>query len=440
MTSGSYNELLSAGHSLSDIRCHGLSTQGGWRNKKRMSRILAVSACLLVTCHVFGSSTVRCKYSVRDVAFVNVHGKAWQLQLTKTDEISPSKFLQWNEMLRAKLEGSNVGYVWVEPGSKEANRPGGSNETKDSLPPMALIGMEGMSIPVSTDSNGTFNVVLDSVLNSPAREEILTQVVDSLCVFVIVESGNEQLDGEARATVAAAIEQLKKQMWTLEKPAEKEPAMVTILNAEQRREKWLLQSIGIDPTERPAVAIIYGQGRRLGEVLVGGDIQQEKLVGRASVCGQDCECDLNRDWLYGIQMIHRWDKQRERAAELSLSFDPRSAFVIAEVAQIMQKNGGRNFGQNSGQPRVDLGGGLIIHDLDRISNPEKSMPPNSGKRQGNQVSEREDKKMERNKAMKLEDTGMDVAPGVSIPWTLFVGLAAVSVIVFVYRLGKWYSA
>ena len=55
-------------------------------------------------------------------------------------------------------------------------------------------------------------------------------------------------------------------------------------------------------------------------------------------------------------------------AEASLSFDPNSAFVIAEVAQIIQKNSAGL----APDGRVNLGGGLVIHDLDRIGDTQDS--------------------------------------------------------------------
>lgn len=311
-------------------------------------------------------SVLRCKYSVRDVAFVNVHGKAWRLCLIKPPNLDEQTFGKWSSDLRTQLERSNVGHVWLADDSDEAaslRRQAAvvkaEAQSAPELPQMFLVAPDGRLEHLIPDSSLSFSANIQRLISSSARTKVLEQVVDSLCVFVVFESGDPAKDSKIRIIVEAAVERVNHQMWTLEKPTDKGPAMV-VVDSSQPDEAAFMSSVGVDSGGLPAVAVIYGQGRRLGSVLKGDDIGLEKLIGRASICGQDCECELNREWLYRDQMIHVWNQRLEREVENSLTFDPRSAFVVAEVTQILNKNNS----QLVDESQFDLGGGLIIHDLE----------------------------------------------------------------------------
>ena len=93
-------------------------------------------------------------------------------------------------------------------------------------------------------------------------------------------------------------------------------------------------------------------------------------LGEPQFAEGDCECDLDRDWLYGHQMVHRWTTNLENQALSTLNFDPFAAYVKSEVAAIVRKAGR----ESSPGDAIDLGPGLIIHDLDAI---ESKQPTNS---------------------------------------------------------------
>ncbi|MDG1873582.1 MAG: hypothetical protein P8J27_06705 [Mariniblastus sp.] len=386
----------------------------------RVWLLIPIVACLVSkkTIAVDPGDFSRCKYSVRDVAFVNVHGKPWQLQLIKPANVETNEFESWNEELRTRLRDSNVGYVWLSADSTEALSLESNNliiqdgKTSVSQPRSFLTSPDGLTRPMQrTDS---FDNDIQLLISSPKRTEVLNQAVDSLCVLVVFECGIEAKDSKARATAESAINRINKQMWTLEKPTDRGPALV-VVDAQDPRESGFVNSVGVESRNSPAVAVIYGQGRRLGDLLVGDQITLKKLVGRASVCGQDCECELNRDWLYQQQIIHVWTQELERKAESGLSFDPLSAFVVAEVAQILAKNSDQILDAN----KVDLGGGLIIHDLGPI--PEQD--PTSNAPTAREVP-----------PASLENVDLEQESNPSaFPWALLVVLMAITLIVLIFK-------
>ena len=378
---------------------------------------------------VSANESLRCKYSVRDVAFVNVHGKSWQLDLIKPADASEAQLTQWNRTLKSQLDTSNLGYVWHDADSSEAKTLL-SYAKGQTHPVMCLTHSSGTVIPV-TNSNPDFHDRISALVHSPLRQQLLKQLPQSLCVFLFIKGADEAENSKAKQAMLSAIEQVDKQLWMLEKASDEGASFVEV-NGTDPAEILPLSSIGVDPDQTnalPAIAIMYGQARRLGDIVSGTEITRKKLVALASICGSDCECALDRNWLYGTQMLHDWPVDVERQTEEGLDFDPKSAFVMAEVAQILQKTGVNS----AGKEFVELGAGLIIHDLDdRPVDPEPDRPEAA---RLNQVPPEEPVKPV-NTADNLQ-TRLSAADNpdssTELPWFLFGGLAVGAIVVMIVR-------
>src|SRR5690606_38634283 len=55
---------------------------------------------------------------------------------------------------------------------------------------------------------------------------------------------------------------------------------------------------------------------------------------------QDCECELDREWMKGPLLPARWDAGRQQQALQSLGFDPENPLVRAEVSRIVLRGPG----------------------------------------------------------------------------------------------------
>ena len=383
--------------------------------------LVAIGFCLFLPGQSIAEELVRCKYSVRDVAFVNVHGKSWQLRLVKPPAVESEKFEEWNLALRNQLADSNIGYAWYDSDSDVGKQIQLARPDAAETPLMDLVRLGATDSPLAVPSSDQLEEGLRRLVQSPIRDEIFSKLVDDLCVFVFVPSGDESKDTSAESELKAAVKRVNDQMWTLEKPTDSGPSIIVVPQSRFSEEKWLLTSLGINGDSRPSVAVLYGQGRLLGEMLSGDEITADALLTRASICGQDCECSLNRNWLYGVQILHRWNIALERRVEASLDFDPNSAFVIAEVAQILQKNVGT---VNQASP-VMLGGGLVIHelvDLDPDSNleaePAEAYPIELDLKAVEVSKESLNKGVGKNTIETMVEE--DRTPAVSMPWVILL--------------------
>lgn len=394
--------------------------------------LIAILPMVVLVEPIDPSAVLPCKYSVRDVAFVNVHGKSWQLDLVKPVNYSEAEFVRWNKTLKDKLRSSNVGFAWHEADSQLARRlelPSASPVG----PRIYLTDNQGLVLPIEFGDED-FETCIDRIIHSPARERLLDHVTDSLCIFLLVRGASEAENANAKETLMAAVKQIEKQMWMMEKPSDKGPQVIEI-EASDPAEMVTMRSIGIDPQvarSLPAIAIIFGQARRLGEVLLSDQFETKNLVSLASICGSDCECQLDREWLYGQQMVHDWTIDRERAAEASLDFDPKSAFAIAEVAQILQKNSRETVGSS----HVNLGAGLVIHDLDQLENETKVTEDFATDDQISEPLDSNDYSDAESLGSNSDSisTSQDASP--HVPWFLFVGLAVGAIFIALFRMFK----
>ena len=399
-----------------------------------------------------------CKYSVRDVAFVNIENSNWRLLIQEPADLDESEKKSCDTEIEGFLEQVNLTHQWVKPGSDffRASEPVGEGKFQVGL----VDSNDNMIMSERVDSS-SLQQSLQQIINSPKRDEILEKTVSSLCVYVLVESGDRRQDKIAHNLVTEAIAETTAQLWSLEKPTQDGPALVTIGYSDRESESWLIKMLGIEASDKPLVCLVYGQGRRMGDILTGDTLQKKNLVWMAGVCGRDCECSLDRDWLYGHQFVHRWDKTKERAVEEVLGFDPRSALVVAEVAQILRKTA-RERGRTVPDMN-DQSSGLVIHDLaegtgskknskgsdenqsNNIVNeqhrktsgndtPSESTGGNSVNKTDSLASPGSEKGEQVNQVTDSDQTNADADQRSNIPWTILIVAAGTSLVVIGWKL------
>ena len=163
-------------------------------------------------------------------------------------------------------------------------------------------------------------------------------------------------------------------------------------------------------------------------------------------------------------MVNRWciagRKNLSEERRKSLDFDPRSAFVVAEVSQILQK-GNREGRSNQG---VDLGGGLVLHDFDEAASQSEMQSEMQNEDRSETSSEIETEQTQANpsspgaewvgraggsgkqrrsedhvsslsvEADNARDSESEASSSPGIPWFLLAGLGVVTILVLVLRV------
>ncbi len=321
-------------------------------------RLQAALACLGLA-----SVAVICRYTIRDIGFVNLRPDEYVLTRVvsaENKETVLSKELsalgavlchdsnlrvtglnaqrtqdgQWRDL----LDGAGLDAAWFLTGA--------------DLPPLLL--------PVSTAGGpeAELRAAVEWALDSPLREEWRQQALSTFASLWIFEGLDPQANAAASAEVDAAVDALRRLAPSLPRPLQHPARVRRIGVAEQESAPVSLWSLGLtDPEQRPAVAVLYGRAKCAGEVLVGDSIRETELVTQLALVGSSCECDTDRQWLSEPSLPLRWTPSMQRQAADSLGFDPESPMVVAEVQRILAQvqSGHRGSGSAGGVAALLLG-------------------------------------------------------------------------------------
>lgn len=208
-------------------------------------------------------------------------------------------------------------------------------------PNVILVSPEGrakvFTLNSTEDLTQTVWSILENIVTSSARDKLINLIIQSYGVIYFIEGNNSIENIKARKIVDAAIEEIKLVMMSLPKPVHIPPAIITIESNELEKEGILLWSLGWEDHDKskPAVALIYGRGRRMGPMLKGDNIKADVIKNMLRFIGEDCECGLDRSWMLGTMVPLRWDSKLKAAVLKQYGFDADNPMVISEMSQIL---------------------------------------------------------------------------------------------------------
>jgi len=274
-----------------------------------------------------------CRYSVRDVGFVEIHPAPYRLRFFEEAIGSATRLQELLAVSRLALEGTNV---VVEKGTERAERTEGTSGT-DS--PTVLLESPDPEIAPLAHSGpvDSWRFSPDTLASSKVRERYLERMLDIYAAILFVESVDARANEDAMAGIDSAIAQTKEYMTKIPKPVNAPPEAIAIPSDDS--EEVLLWSLGVTDRTIPHVAVLFGRGRRIGEVLSGSDITAENLFEILSVVGLDCECGLDRSWMQGTCAPLRWDEETQERVAKALDFDPENPVAKMEISQILSQGG-----------------------------------------------------------------------------------------------------
>lgn len=268
-----------------------------------------------------------CRYSVRDTGFVDLGGGGYRLEWVVPGGFPEGARRDAMAAASAMLAESNVRLEW------------GAARVGDG-PTLRMVDGQGRVLELGPAEAGEDPFrVLDRAVTSPARERLLRECLRAYAVVVIVEGTEDALNARAVATARAAVEEVARRIPGMPKPVDVPPQVMVVPRSEVASERVLVWGLGLEPGEaaEPRLALVYGRGRRLGTPLEGPLITATTLRERLVLVGQDCECDLDREWLRGPLVPARWDAAMQQVASKALGFDPENPMIRAEVSRIVER-------------------------------------------------------------------------------------------------------
>jgi hypothetical protein len=276
---------------------------------------------LLIACLVVG--VLPCRYTVRDLGFVDLSGPDYLLRLHADDESdrTPAADFEAESNLRFERVAATDGPRW--------------SLVREGRPDLLLSGIE-----TSLGDMGAA-AALEHVLGSAVLTRISSDALDTFAFALIVE-GSERGDNEALHDLVAEAEQ------RLDSVADQLPRRIdwplrtiVVKAGDREQEAVLLWALGLDqeefgPTDS-AIALVYGRGKLAGPVLVGEELELREVLAQLVLIGESCECETNRAWADEPRLPLRWTDKQRAAASAALGFDPDSPMVKGEVARILAR-------------------------------------------------------------------------------------------------------
>lgn len=283
---------------------------------------------------------VACRYSVREVGFVDLDEAPYHFYLypgnASEDAVARVKRAAYTAFIDAHVIIHEVG-----PDTKtEADYV--KRHHLESFPAGVLVAPEGQSLPVdfpadALEDDDALLDILHPLVQSPKREELAEKVVGPFCTLLLIHGDDAKLNVTTKAKIEAAIEELTDNMDQLEKGTEVPPQLVELTAAERNAEIPLLWSLGLEPKDlgQPRVAVLFGRARRMGSILRADRVSQESLMEVLTLIGASCECGLDRKWMQGPMLLLEWDNTDQAELAKHLGFDPESPLVKTEISQII---------------------------------------------------------------------------------------------------------
>jgi hypothetical protein len=353
----------------------------------RVTRTTLSVVCMAMS--IVAGSAVACKYSVRDVAFVDIlpspyhayiHVDATTSQTTRDAITAASSAV----FLDANVDGTVVDLA-TDPDHHSARGVTGP------LPRIVLESPDGrtMSVPVGEGGAPSKNDVweaIEAVATSRVRRRIRRRMFDAHTVILIAEGASAASNGQAARIAEDATSRVRETMDELPKPIAKPPYTIVIPASRGDEEAVLLWSLGVERThaDDAYVVVLFGRMRLLATPLRTPGATEADLFKYLDLVGQDCECTLDRSWMQGMMAPHYWDTHDETMALDSLGFDPGNPLVIAEVSRIVNKPTAFTDGlAPSGSGDGALGySELVIGDTPKASDPTAAAAPEAARTAG----------------------------------------------------------
>ena len=286
-----------------------------------------------------------CRYTVREIGFADFGTDNYQLYFYKDKYVTEEMETQFKRISYAALLDANVQAEIIDI-KKQADHPAMKyyRQEKNHTSPIAILvnpdSTKTLVFSLEKDE-GKFKesvwTLLEDVITSAARIEILMNIVKAYAVVLFIEGSDNNLNNKVLDEIDLSIKTITSTKDKMPKPVDNPPALVVLKHDQLKNERVLLWSLGLneDYLLQPAVVILYGRGRIMGQALQNALLQQININNLLTIVGADCECGLDRTWILGKMLPIRWDKRRQKEVQKWHKFDAENPFVKAEMSQIL---------------------------------------------------------------------------------------------------------
>lgn len=306
--------------------------------------MLCYGLCLFLTLFpALMPVALACRYSVRDVAFVDLSNESYQLLVITPENPIKKDRDDWQNLLSRTLRDTNLTAKTVM-----ANEGDGSTRKLlqthgiQNLPAAILVHPDGRSLPVLHPQDFSDLSRLANKAKQLADNPISRQVIDLALkhhsLILLVAGSDSVSNGKARTVCQTACQVINGTLPLLPKKIDHPPVVLELSTEQQGNVPALLWALGLSVKrqEDPRMVVLFGRGRKIGTVIDLANASKQ-LPQFMHYVGQDCECELDRSIMRTPMIPHGWDHSCETKAAQLLKFDPGSPLVQAEISRILAR-------------------------------------------------------------------------------------------------------
>lgn len=292
------------------------------------------------------SRAIGCPYSVRQVGFAMPRSGPYQVFVFVDDKLeNPDELGRAFDAAAIVLHESNVEAKIVNvdrQGDHEALTYR-EDASAERLPAAVLVSPQQKALALgAVDTSKDLRALLDRVVASPRRDDLVQTIVEHWCVVLLVEGGQSKEDALAKREIAAAIEAFGGSGAKGGRPGTKPPHLLVVPNGDE--ELVLLWSLGLQDgrTRSPQAVVLFGPGRQFGPLLGGPSITQSRLLGILNALVVNCACTTDTSFLSSPVVPLVWGEDMQERVRVHVGLDPRDPVVKMNLARLWKDKGWDN--------------------------------------------------------------------------------------------------
>jgi hypothetical protein len=285
-----------------------------------------------------------CRYTVCEIGYSDFGTDNYKLILFDDENVNENNISVFTKTTYAALLDANIESSIIdiskEQDSEYLQHYKSFKKREQAL--AILVSPEGNILPFNlAKEEAQFSEsvweLLEDITSSVARIQILNSVIKSYAVVFFIEGDNKSENEKALQEINSSVEEITSIQGKMPKPFANPAEIITLKKDQIQNEHVLLWSFGWkdDFEGKPTVAILYGRGRLMGQLLTAELLQKKYLNNLLTLVGADCECGLERSWILGKMMPMRWNKKRQQEVVKWHDFDAENPLVKAEMSKIL---------------------------------------------------------------------------------------------------------
>ncbi len=258
-----------------------------------------------------------CRYTVREIGYSDINYENIQVTISVDSSISNENFNKIKNIIYGSLFDSNLKY----------------NFNKTSLSQDVILSLDNFHDTLNIKDDDFQNqlwICCENLVSSPKRDGLLKNLVNSYAIILVINN-NSQLQKD----IKSAIGNFNRIIKTLPKAVNDGIKIIEIDSVEIQKEKFLLQYLKIKDLTKSHIVVFYGRGRKMGPVLSGNKISQDKIFNLISIIGADCECGLDVNWKLGKMIPLRWNDENNDQLYEKFGFDVNNPIIKDEMGKIL---------------------------------------------------------------------------------------------------------